>query len=37
VLGAEKTGLNFSGNYTFVNERDRAVKDPESVKNLKEF
>jgi hypothetical protein len=27
VLGAEKTGLNFSGNYTFVNERDRAVKD----------
>ncbi|MFV8354692.1 TonB-dependent receptor [Flavobacterium sp. XS1P32] len=35
VLGAGKLALNFSGNYTFVNERDGAVKDPESVKNLK--
>lgn len=33
-LGEGKLGLNFSGNYTFVNERDGAVKDPQSVKNL---
>ncbi|MFE3866674.1 TonB-dependent receptor domain-containing protein [Flavobacterium sp. LS2P90] len=33
-LGSGKLGLNFSGNYTFVNERDGAVKDPQSVKNL---
>jgi iron complex outermembrane receptor protein len=33
-LGSGKLGLNFSGNYTFTNERDGAVKDPQSVKNL---
>ena len=34
LLGAGKLGLNFSGNYTFINERDGAIKDPQSVKNL---
>ena len=34
-LGEGKLGLNFSGNYTFTNERDGDVKDPLSVKNLK--
>jgi iron complex outermembrane receptor protein len=34
VLSSGKLGLNFSGNYTFTNERDGAVKDPQSVKNL---
>lgn len=33
-LGSGTLGFNFSGNYTFVNERDGAVKDPQSVKNL---
>lgn len=34
LLGTGKLALNFSGNYTFENERDGAVKDPQSVKNL---
>jgi iron complex outermembrane receptor protein len=34
MIGQGKLGVNFSGNYTFTNERDGAVKDPESVKNL---
>ena len=34
LLGSGKLALNFSGNYTFENERDGAVKDPQSVKNL---
>ena len=34
LLGSGKLALNFSGNYTFENERDGAVKDPQSIKNL---
>ncbi|MGO4905225.1 TonB-dependent receptor [Flavobacterium sp. W20_MBD1_R3] len=34
LLGSGKLALNFSGNYTFENERDGAVKDPQSVKDL---